>query len=445
DQYNGTDLRTRGFSYEYLSPANFGSKALKVSNKVLDPSGAEYRALVLDQQHFITAKAAQKLVELADAGLPIVVIGSLPNTTIGSNGQDVVSKSIAKLQGSKHSNLAFIKSSDDLLDALDKLSVQPRVKTGSEAAGNLYTVWRSDKGSDYLVLVNQGSSATFGISAEVEQGKVPYRLNAWTGHQVSMASFKRSSGKVTFEVSLKQDQTAIIAFTSGKSKTSIISQSKNVVDASYDSTGDGLTVVLGDTKAASLTLSNGQTKKVPAMSSTDKKKLLNIDISNWNLTLESWVPGPDETKSASVKKAMDLGIQKTLKPWSEISGAQNVSGVGTYTTTFQVPQVPSKDSIAVLQFGSVLNTIQAWVNDKQLPAIDIYDAQVDVSDYLASGSNTIRVEVASTLFNAVKARVNYVKANGIGPAAPALYTSADWQKHGLVRPVSLTSLRKVTL
>lgn len=434
-----------GFSYEYLSPANFGSKALKVSNKVLDPSGAEYRALVLDQQRFITAEAAQKLVELADAGLPIVVIGSLPNTTIGSNGQDVVSKSIAKLQGSKHSNVAFIKSSNDLLDALDKLSVQPRVKTGSEAAGNLYTVWRSDKGSDYLVLVNQGSPATFEITAEVEQGKAPYRLNAWTGQQAAMASFKRSSGKVTFEVSLKQDQTAIIAFINGKSKTSIVSQSENVVYTSYNSAGDGLTVVLGDTKAASLTLSNGQTKKVPAMSSTDKKKLLNIDISNWNLTLESWVPGPDETKSTSVKKSMNLGIQKTLKPWSEISGAQNVSGVGTYTATFQVPQVPSKDAIAVLQFGPVLNTIQAWVNDKQLPAIDIYDAQVDVSDYLVSGSNTIRVEVASTLFNAVKARVNYVKANGIGPAAPALYTSADWQKHGLVGPVSLKSLRKVTL
>ncbi|EKJ72346.1 hypothetical protein FPSE_07466 [Fusarium pseudograminearum CS3096] len=445
DQYNGTDLRTRGFTYEYLSPANFGSKAFKVSNKVLDPSGAEYRALVLDQQHFITAEAAQKLVQLADAGLPMVVVGSLPNTTIGSNGQDVVSKSIAKLQGSNHSNVVFIKSSDSLLDALDRLSVQPRVKTGSEATRNLYTVLRSDNGSDYLFLVNQGSSATFEITAEVEQGKVPYRLNAWTGQQVAMASFKRSSGKVTFEVSLKRDQTAIVAFTSGKSKTSIISQSKNVVDASYDSTGDDLIVVLKDTKAASLTLSNGQTKNIPAMSSTDKKQLLNIDISNWNLTLESWVPGPDETKSASVKKTMDLGIQKTLKPWSEIPGAQNVSGVGTYTTTFQVPRVPVKDSIAVLQFGPVLNTIQAWVNDKQLPVIDIYDAQVDVSDYLVSGSNTIRVEVASTLFNAVKARVNYVKANGIGPAAPALYTSADWQKHGLVGPVSLKSLRKVTL
>ncbi|SCO78667.1 uncharacterized protein FRV6_02880 [Fusarium oxysporum] len=446
DQYNGTDLRASGYTYEYLSPANFGSKAFKVSNKVLDPSGAGYRALVLDQQQFITAEASKNLVELADAGLPIVVIGSLPSTAIGSKGQDIVSKNISKLKRSKYSNIAFIKSADDVLNALGKLSVKPRVTTGSDAAKNLYTVWRSDKGSDYILLFNQGSSSTFEITAEVEQGKIPYKLNAWTGQQVAMASFKRSSGKVTFQVSLKEGQTAIVAFTSGKSKTSIVAQSENVIDASYSSDGkDGISVLLGDTQAASLTLSNGQTKQIPASSNSDKKNALNIDIGNWNLTLESWVPGPDETKSASVKKVMKLGTQKALQPWSEISGAQNVSGVGTYTATFQVPRVTSKDSIAVLQLGPVLNTIRAWVNDKQLPAIDIYDAQIDVSNYLVAGTNTIRVEVASTLFNAVKARVDYVKANGVGPAATALYTFADWQKHGLIGPVSIKSLRKVSL
>ncbi|KAL6922539.1 hypothetical protein FSST1_006565 [Fusarium sambucinum] len=446
DQYNGTDLRANGFTYEYLSPANFASKALTASNKVLDPSGAAYRALVLDQQQFITAEAAQKLVELADTGLPIVVIGSLPNTTIGSKGQDVVSRSILNLKRSKYANVAFIKSSNDVLGALDRLSVQPRVKTGSDSAQNLYTVWRSDNSSDYLLLFNQGLSAKFEITAEVEQGKVPFSLNAWTGREVAMASFKQSLGKVTFEVSLKQGQTTIIAFTSGKTKASIVSQSKNIINTSYDSNGKhGFTIVLGDTEAASLTLSNGKTKHIPPMSTSDKKKLFNINMSNWNLTLESWIPGPDETKSASVKKVMNLDTQKVLKPWSEMSGVQNISGVGTYTATFQIPRVPGKDSVAVLQFGPVLNTMRAWVNDKQLPAIDIYDAQIDVSDYLVSGSNTVRVEVASTLFNAVKARVDYVKANGIGPASPVLYTSVDWQKHGLIGPVFVKSLRKISV
>lgn len=412
----------------------------------MDSTGAGYRALILNQQKFITAEASQKLVELADAGLPIVVIGSLPSTTIGSKGQDVVSKNISKLKASKYSTIVFVKSADHLLNALGKLSVKPRVTMGSDAAKDLYTVWRSDKGSEYLLLVNKGSSATFEITAEVDQGRVPYKLDAWTGKQTAMASFKRSSGKISFQISLEQGQTAIIAFTSGKSKTSIVSQSDNVFHTSYGSDGkEGISVILGDYNAASLTLSNGQTKKIPAASGREKKNALNIDIGNWNLTLESWVPGPDEAKSASVKKVMKLGTQAALNPWSEISGAQNVSGVGTYTATFNVTRVPSKDSTTVLQFGPVLNTIRAWVNDKQLPAIDIYDAQVDVSDYLVKGTNKIRVQVASTLFNAVKARVDYVKANGIGPAAPILYTSTDWQKHGLIGPVSIKSLRKVSL
>jgi hypothetical protein len=230
-------IESLGFTYEYLSPANFGSKALKVSNKVLDAAGAGYRALILDQQQFITPEASQKLVEVADVGHPIVIIGSLPNTTIGSKGQDVVTKNISKLKGSIYSNIAFIKSADDLLKTLDKLSVKPRVTTGSAAAKDLYTVWRSDKGSDYLLLFNQGSASTFEITAKVDQGKVPYRLDAWTGKQVAMASFTRSSGKVSFQVYLKEGQTAIVVFTNGKSKAGIVSQSENVIETSYGSDG----------------------------------------------------------------------------------------------------------------------------------------------------------------------------------------------------------------
>ncbi|KAF4498685.1 hypothetical protein FAGAP_5163 [Fusarium agapanthi] len=345
DEYNGTDLRANSFTYEYLSPANFGSKASKVTNRILDSAGEEYCALVLNWQQFITANAWKKLVELADAGLPLLVVGNLPATTIGTKGQDIMTRNISKLKGPKYSNIVFIKSANDLLNALSKLSITPRVIISSDAAKDLYTM--------------------------------------------AMASFKRSSGKVSFQVSLKEGQTAIVVFTSGKSKTSIVSQSTNVIDGSYGSDGkEDISVILADAKEASLTLSNGQTKKIPA----------------------SWVPGPDEAKSASVKKVMKLGTQKPLKPWSEISGAQNVSGLVTYTATFQVPRVLSGNSIAVLQFGPVLNTIRAWVNDKQLPAIDTYDAHVDVLDYLVKGTYAIKVEVASTLFNAVKARVDYVKA-----------------------------------
>ncbi|KAJ9412684.1 hypothetical protein QL093DRAFT_2539193 [Fusarium oxysporum] len=311
------------------------------------------------------------------------------------------------LERSKYPNVSFVKSTKDIFQALDKLSIQPRVKTTSQstsAAKDLYTVWRSTSDSDYLFLYDKGPSATFDVAAEVWENKAPYQLNAWTGQQEAIAVCQRLS----------------------------------------PDTKDGISVVVADAQEASLTLSNGRTKRIPALKDSEKKKLLNVDIGKWNLTLESWVPGPDETKSTSAKKMLHLGTQTTLQPWSQIPVVQNASGVGTYTANFQL-RIPSKDTITVLQFGPVLNTMRAWINGTQLQAIDIFDPQIDISSFLVSGSNLIRIEVASTLFNAVKARVDYVKTNGVGPAAPPLYTAMDWQQHGLVGPVIVKSLRRVDL
>ncbi|KNB16675.1 hypothetical protein FOXG_15003 [Fusarium oxysporum f. sp. lycopersici 4287] len=108
--------------------------------------------------------------QLEATELAIVVVGALPSTTIGSKGQDIVSKSMSILERSKYPNVSFVTSTKDIFQALDKLSIQPRVKTTSQstsAAKDLYTMWRSTSGSDYLFLYDKGPSATFDVAAEV--------------------------------------------------------------------------------------------------------------------------------------------------------------------------------------------------------------------------------------------------------------------------------------
>jgi hypothetical protein len=134
--------------------------------------------------------------QLEATELAIVVVGALPSTTIGSKGQDIVSKSMSILERSKYPNVSFVKSTKDIFQALDKLSIQPRVKTTSQstsAAKDLYTVWRSTSDSDYLFLYDKGPSATFDVAAEVWENKAPYQLNAWTGQQEAIAVCQRLS------------------------------------------------------------------------------------------------------------------------------------------------------------------------------------------------------------------------------------------------------------
>jgi hypothetical protein len=344
-----------GFTYEYLSPANLATANATVQNGVLNAAGPEYRALVLDQQTYISPEASEKLIELATKDLPIIVIGALPNTTIGSVGQDTVSESISNLASAGYSNVKFIQPSDSLLEALDTLSVKPRVQVSSSpssAAKDLYTVWRSDQSSDYLFLYNKGPSATYNITVEADEDKIPHQLNTWTGEQEAIAMYGRSSGSINVQLSLQKHQTVIIAFGPGAPQAHAISQSDNVAKVSYGS-GKQISVLVDDPHAASLTLSDGHTQSIPPLTGNMSATLPETEIGPWNLTLESWVPGPDESKSESAKQLLYLGLQTALLPWSEISEAKNVSGVGIYTATFALRKLcdlEREETIVVILF-----------------------------------------------------------------------------------------------
>lgn len=61
------------------------------------------------------------------------------------------------------------------------------------------------------------------------------------------------------------------------------------------------------------------------------------------------------------------------------------------------------------------------------------------------GDNIIRVEVATTLFNGVKARINELESVYFGPMIAEVYELSPWQDYGLVGPVEVKVLGKVAV
>lgn len=125
--------------------------------------------------------------------------------------------------------------------------------------------------------------------------------------------------------------------------------------------------------------------------------------------------------------------------------------MGTYETSFDFAAGAGGDATADglalrLSFGPVRNTIHAWVNGRQLPPLDLTDAVSDVTEYLVDGRNSVRVEVTSSLLNAVKARgPGALKSASLGPRNPDLITGPDFDEFGLVGPVVGQVLRRVTV
>ncbi|KAH7020387.1 hypothetical protein EDB80DRAFT_821289, partial [Ilyonectria destructans] len=442
--YDGADLRAEGFTHEYLGPTNLASREAKVSDKLLAPDGPAYRALVFWNQTYISAEASGKVLKFAKQGLPILFHGGVPNTTIGTSGQKTVTQNMASL--SKFSNVKIVKDKQSLVAALQALDVKPRVSVESKkSSGNLYSVWRSSKNTELVYFYNKGSAASYDLTFNVAKNKIPFKLNAWTGEQHPWLSYKRSKAGITVSVTLKEMQTAIFAFAAQKEGTYVVSHSANVEKIQLGEKSQ-IVALINDSNSATFTRSDGKTVKVPSF--YGEKSLPKLNVGPWDLTLESWVPSSNPSDSHSKIEVMRLGSQNALVPWSKIPAAQNVSGIGIYTAKFTLPQntVLESDKMATLiNFGPVLNTLRAWVNGKELPAVDISDAEVDISKFVVRGENTVQVEVSSTLFNAVKARVDWVKNMGQGPAVPDFYTAADWQAYGLVGPVRVRALRKVVV
>lgn len=369
--------------------------------------------------------------------------------TIGTVGQETVSRSISELASSQFANVKFLEHSAELGATLEALFVSPRVSVESSipaaTVGDLYTVWRAIDDVDYVFLYNKEKAATFALNFEVQCGRTPIRLNAWTGDQLPITTYKRSGSGIMLEVALQQGQTAIFAFVSGQAQTSVLSHSENVAEV-RQGPEDKLSVLLNDPYTASLTLSDGRTEEIPSITGKADAKLTSLEVSPWNLRIQSWEPDTNESNIHSVQKPLYLGIQESFRPWSGIPQAQNISGVGFYSATFKIPklcQLAHNQTVTTIDFGVVHHTLRAWVNDQKVPAVDMMDAKLDISEYVVQGLNSLRVETSRTLFNAAKARVDWVKNSGSGLLNPELYTNVDWQPHGLVGPVRVSTLRKV--
>jgi hypothetical protein len=157
---------------------------------------------------------------------------------------------------------------------------------------------------------------------------------------------------------------------------------------------------------------------------------INLTQVKWHLSAEDWQPANPYTTTFGAaaaqtrKDRVELDLDG-LKPWPEIPALQNASGLGTYTTTFDLPATWTAANGATLSLGEVFDTFTVTVNGRTI-SIDQIGAAGDIGPYLKAGQNTIAVRVATTLNNRLATIDDDVANRGLV------------QPYGLVGPVRLT-------
>ncbi|CZR63542.1 uncharacterized protein PAC_13439 [Phialocephala subalpina] len=439
DAYLSDNLNALGYTYEYLTADNLLSPEAHVESGILAPNGPAYKALIFSNQTQISPDAVEKLQEFALNGLPILFIGGLPTNGIGTDGNlSSISKSLTSLLAT-YSQVQILSDSSLIPAHLHSLGLNPRASYGNAVSG-VYTQWRSDvsTGLEMMFIFNQGPDQLVTFNFDEGINSTPYFLNAWTGNITSLVMYNVTEAYISTTIDLKANQTKIIAFQSSSDRPT------HVISTTGDISGFSINEEAGIYVLASgpgiVNLSDGQEMSI------DAQPIPSINIGNWSLVMLSYHPSSNVSSTANEISTIDVGTLDILKSWIEIPGLEQVSGIGIYTSSFNFPHSTSEVA-AIISFGPILNTIRVWVNDQLLSPVDLADSRADVTQYVGQGLNTIRVEVSSTLFNAVKARVNSTMTAYIPLAltnAP-FYEDNDYMPFGLLGPVVVTLMTRIKL
>lgn len=461
-------MQRAGYTWDYLNPTLLASADATVTDGELNADGPSYKVLIVNtglntpshpKKSAMPVATAKRILELAEDGLKVLLVGDAPSATPGSNGDDVELRAvIADLL--QEPTVSRVASEAGVPAKLARLGVQPDAEP--EVRSTLFSRHLKDPSAetDYYYLYNQGEErldwasrdmvyeepeacrytgvttpcrqkgAPIDLDVTLTGTGAPYLLDAVSGEITPISEYTTGDGTVTVHVALGRDQSTIVALTTDPTRFDVEPLDRHVVSTTADSASieDGR-VVLRDTEAGTYaaTLSDGTTVRatvgaVPAA--------LDLTGASWQLTVEDWKNanpfGATGVDGAAMTKTPVSLTLDGLKAWPDVPQLATSSGVGTYTTTIQVPETWVPGSEALLSLGQVVDTFAITVNGASVPS-DQLSAKADIGAYLTAGANTLTVRVSTTLNNQLASII------------PGVATRGVVQEYGIVGPVTLTT------
>ncbi|MCF6378276.1 hypothetical protein L2K70_11740 [Nocardioides KLBMP 9356] len=472
--YRSTELQDNGYTYDYFSPRFLFDDDVRFDDETKTIEQAGYKAVVLYQK-WLDLEGAKRILAWAKRGLKVVVLEDAASTTPYNDGKDGALKKVTDelktlstvRTATVYDNIDYFSSTpggydDNVMEKLQELGVEPYTaypkpnlqllnQTREDADGNRYVYLYNYGDDSYHQYSNKPSvrNVKFGknitTDVEVEGRFVPYRIDAWTGEVTELADYRWEGGRTIVPVDVDYNNIDLLAF------EKVDDEQLHVLDTNADSsyaTDRGVALRTDESGTVTAALSNGadvaQDVEVPST----------YDITDWDLTVESWTPNTTagdltrtETiggltttnrKTSTVKRPIDVQLD-TLTTWNNIPEiGKNVSGTGHYEADFDWDAGSATG--AYLDFGDTLEeSMEVWINGtkvgghvstnpskvrrdvggvdgptiddgtgQQVPLVghDQYTGGVswtkpvaDVSDYLVDGKNSIVIEYSSALAN----------------------------------------------
>lgn len=449
-------LQNAGYTYDYFSPYLLQDGELSCENGLVQADGVGYQALLVYQEE-MPYESAQVLFEWAKGGLPVVIVDG-PSTekvrnavykenaaaavTTGHNdGKDGQLADVMQ-QIKALDNVAVVPSQADAYEALLGLGVRPRAEYAESGQQNLLSVLRRDEDASYLYVYHYMYQDAENYTGQISLDGIyqPYVLDTWSGEAEQIADFSYENGRTILDVDLAPGDMMVFALDPNDKAEKTVVSKENVGRVTVE---NGETVLYvpesGRTQAA---FSDGSTF------SAEVEVPENILLDDWSLTVQDWQPGGKAVRTEdrglgyttsevtyATDKA-DICVGKTeLLPWKDIETVgETVSGVGSYTTAFTLPDGwdSGKNALTFQADSFCGGTAAVFVNGQQVP-VNMDSCTADLSAAVRAGENTLEVRVTTSLLNRMK-EVGYSGWLFSAPAAA---------EYGMVGEARLTAYTKV--
>jgi hypothetical protein len=414
--FKTADLTNAGYSYEYVGSFALGLEGVEVEGGRLMPTGPDYKALLINRAQNLTVESAERVLGVALKGLPVVILGGVPDDVPGYDPHGTLKKTVidAMSQLLTLQNVRQVSKENEVPGALEELGAAPSAKIHSGVLDYPPVVRRRrDADTELYYIFNQGSSSTFSIDVESSfQGQshvfsLEPRSGLVTPAAYSQKLNSEAEDRVRLTFDLKTNQSSLFVLSASNKFEGV-----TALPVTIASTSPNIAVVGEAAESNSITLKSAASASVPYTLSNGTSGTARLDLcgqeslnlTKWDLILQSWTPTSNMSSVSTKITNSTLRLENGLVAWDEIPGHYNTSGIGLYTTNFTwSPSCNGKTSLrAELRQPSIQHTQRAWLNGQLLPMIDPVDPRLDITSFLSRNStNKLVIEVASPLLNAL--------------------------------------------
>ncbi|HMF31487.1 MAG TPA: glycosyl hydrolase [Candidatus Lokiarchaeia archaeon] len=429
-QQLGDELMAQGYYY-----VHFNEEALlsgQVHDGVFQVGVASLEVLIFPNTKQISLPAAEKIAEIARAGIIIIFYGDVDGYRgpLEQPGFLKYEKNDAKIREMLHEkflpNRYYLASATNLADFLqNSIHITPGLVFRGKTPAVHYIHKETQEGDLYFLRSGRKESFTLEVGFP-QAGKIPYTLDLWDGSTNVIIKYRPAGNLVwvAFEFAPYGSQMVLFA-----PQVPNNAYPQPVVSSDIPLYNRGGELVSFTANAGHYAIAYQDGTKISAVVPLNAPGTLSLN--SWHLTvLHRRLSGDNQT--------IDVDLSE-LQDWRFIKELRYSSGPGTYTTTFLLSPVHISKNLRVsLKLGKIHDVASICINGHNLPPILVPPYEADISNVVQEGDNFLEVTVTATLRNLL---VGYGKQGG---KAWRHQKRRDLMPVGLIGPVVIEFQKIIT-